>query len=356
MLKISNNILKVFLLVSLFFFLWPLANSIAHAQSSCVATSSKPVSKNVDWELTVAFSEEPTNFVVHYEGTDIWTHEIRPGSNPFTIRQKAPNLDFTGVTLYTSGGIKRSLCAIAVPGQQQNNPTLTAKLESPSNSITSSIKILPSIVISGLHPCWQYRISTTGEWDGPGHLFRDNPGSNSCGNNDNDDVFTADSSGRIAILNLCDNGEANRTDCGDTFKNGTYSLLVTQLDGKPVGNFSFGVEAKTADGSAVIPGTNNAPPTKGDESVNTAFGNISTEPKQLVNTVLTIAIGIAGGIAFLLIVYGGFRLAFSQGDPKAVQEARDIITSAIVGLLLIIFSVFLLNLIGVDILGLPIGD
>ncbi len=90
--------------------------------------------------------------------------------------------------------------------------------------------------------------------------------------------------------------------------------------------------------------------------VQTALGTISTDPKQLVNTLLTIAIGIAGGIAFLLIVYGGFRLAFSQGDPKAVQEARDIITSAIVGLLLIVFSVFLLNLIGVDILGLPIGD
>lgn len=92
------------------------------------------------------------------------------------------------------------------------------------------------------------------------------------------------------------------------------------------------------------------------DSVNTAFGKISTDPAELVNTLLTIAIGVAGGIAFLLIVYGGFRMAFSQGDPKAVQEARDIITSAIVGLLLIVFSVFLLNLIGVDILGLPIGD
>src|SRR3990167_6176041 len=92
------------------------------------------------------------------------------------------------------------------------------------------------------------------------------------------------------------------------------------------------------------------------DTVDTAFGKISTDPAQLVNTILTIAIGIAGGIAFLMIVYGGFRLAFSSGDPKAVQEARDIISSAIVGLLLVVFSVFLLNLIGVDILGLPIGD
>lgn len=95
---------------------------------------------------------------------------------------------------------------------------------------------------------------------------------------------------------------------------------------------------------------------EGSGKVCTGLGVIDTNPSALVNTILTIAIGVAGGIAFLLIVYGGFRMAFSSGDPKAVQEARDIITSAIVGLLLIIFSVFLLNLIGVDILGLPIGD
>ncbi|HSX58453.1 MAG TPA: pilin [Candidatus Saccharimonadales bacterium] len=98
--------------------------------------------------------------------------------------------------------------------------------------------------------------------------------------------------------------------------------------------------------------TNNCP----SNTVCTGIGNISTDPEKLVTTLLTIALGIAGGVAFLLIVYGGFRLVFSQGDPKAVQEARDIITSAVVGLLIIIFSVFILNLIGVDILGLPIGQ
>ncbi len=89
-------------------------------------------------------------------------------------------------------------------------------------------------------------------------------------------------------------------------------------------------------------------------TVCTALGKINTNPTELVNTILTIAIGVGGGIAFLMIVFGGFRLVFSQGDPKAIQEARETITSAIIGLLLIVFSVFLLNLIGVDILGLPL--
>lgn len=86
----------------------------------------------------------------------------------------------------------------------------------------------------------------------------------------------------------------------------------------------------------------------------TTFGCIARNPTALVNTLLPIAIGAGGGIAFLLIVYGGFRLATSQGDPKAVQDAREIITGAIVGLMIIILSVFILRLVGIDILGLPI--
>lgn len=89
-------------------------------------------------------------------------------------------------------------------------------------------------------------------------------------------------------------------------------------------------------------------------AIQTSLGNIETNPTGLANSLLRIALGIAGGVAFLLIVYGGFRLAFSQGDPKAVQEAREVITSAIVGLLLVIFSTFILRLIGIDILGLSI--
>ncbi len=89
-------------------------------------------------------------------------------------------------------------------------------------------------------------------------------------------------------------------------------------------------------------------------AISTTFGEIETDPTRLANSVIRIAMGVAGGIAFLLIIFGGFRLAFSQGDPKAVQEGRDIITSAIVGLIIIVLSTFLLRLIGIDILGLPI--
>jgi len=64
-------------------------------------------------------------------------------------------------------------------------------------------------------------------------------------------------------------------------------------------------------------------------------------------------IGVSGGIAFLLTIFGGFKILTSAGNPKGVQAGREIITSALIGLLFIIFSLFLLELIGVKILGIP---
>ena len=88
--------------------------------------------------------------------------------------------------------------------------------------------------------------------------------------------------------------------------------------------------------------------------IDTAIGciPIGTED-SLFGFILGWAIGIAGGVAFLLILYAGFMITTSSGDPKKLQAGRELLTSAIAGLLLLIFSVFILKLIGVDILGIP---
>lgn len=85
----------------------------------------------------------------------------------------------------------------------------------------------------------------------------------------------------------------------------------------------------------------------------TAFGCIQTEPSAFIGEILRIGIGIGGGIAFLLILFGGFQILTSAGNPEQLQAGRELVTSAITGLLLIIFSIFLLRLIGVNIFGIP---
>lgn len=89
------------------------------------------------------------------------------------------------------------------------------------------------------------------------------------------------------------------------------------------------------------------------ESVSTGLGNIKTDPFQLVKSIMSVMLSLAGGIAVILIIISGYRLMTSQGNPEAVQGAREQLTSAIVGFLFIIFSLVILQVIGVDILHIP---
>lgn len=86
----------------------------------------------------------------------------------------------------------------------------------------------------------------------------------------------------------------------------------------------------------------------------TAIGCLPTDYGELISGyVFKTGIGIAGGISFLYFLYGAFLILTSAGNPEKIEEAKQIIISALSGLLLIIFSIFLLRVIGVDILRIP---
>jgi hypothetical protein len=65
---------------------------------------------------------------------------------------------------------------------------------------------------------------------------------------------------------------------------------------------------------------------------------------------MTFGVGLAGIAAFLCIIYAAFILQTSRGNPERIKKAREYLTNCIIGLLIIIFAVFVLRLIGVDIL------
>jgi len=86
----------------------------------------------------------------------------------------------------------------------------------------------------------------------------------------------------------------------------------------------------------------------------TALGCIPFNPPiNFVAWILARAIGIGGGITFLLIIFGAIKVLTSAGNPENVKAGQEMITSALMGLLFIIFSLFLLELIGVKILNIP---
>jgi hypothetical protein len=87
----------------------------------------------------------------------------------------------------------------------------------------------------------------------------------------------------------------------------------------------------------------------------TAIGDVSTDPCKFISQLFGILLSFSGGIALLLIMQAGYRYMTSQGKPEAVQQAREQLIAAIVGLIFMIFSFVILQTIGVDILRIPTG-
>ncbi len=87
--------------------------------------------------------------------------------------------------------------------------------------------------------------------------------------------------------------------------------------------------------------------------VKTAIIDIDTTPSGFVKSIFGIVLGLSGGIALLLIIYSGYQLMASQGNPEKLEAARQQLISAIIGLVFIIFSLVILQIIGVDILKIP---
>ena len=64
-----------------------------------------------------------------------------------------------------------------------------------------------------------------------------------------------------------------------------------------------------------------------------------------VKYVFNFGIGIAGLIAFLMLVYGGFRYLTSAGNPSAMSDANSQIFAGLIGLIVILGSWLLLTTI-----------
>jgi len=93
--------------------------------------------------------------------------------------------------------------------------------------------------------------------------------------------------------------------------------------------------------------------TNTDTGIWTAVGCIRANPESIVKQVITLGLSIGGGVALLMILASGFIFSTSQGDPKRVTDARELLTSAVIGLLFIIFSITILQFIGFTIFRIP---
>ena len=101
-----------------------------------------------------------------------------------------------------------------------------------------------------------------------------------------------------------------------------------------------------------IPDKNRVPDPRGP-GIPTAIGCIHTSPVEFTKDLMTFIIGISGGLAFLMMLLGAFQMLTSAGNPETLQAGRERLTSAVIGLLIVIFATLLLQIIGLDILKIP---
>ncbi len=85
----------------------------------------------------------------------------------------------------------------------------------------------------------------------------------------------------------------------------------------------------------------------------TALGEMGTNAPSFTRSIFAILLSFSGGLALLLIIRSGYTMMTSQGNPQKIQEGRDQLVAAIVGLVFLIFSFVLLQLIGYDLLRIP---
>jgi len=85
-------------------------------------------------------------------------------------------------------------------------------------------------------------------------------------------------------------------------------------------------------------------------AIGCVYGNVS---KFITERLLGLGVSLGGLIALLCIIYSAIQIQTSGGNAEKVKKAQESLTSCIIGLIMIIFSVFILRLIGISILRIP---
>ncbi len=73
----------------------------------------------------------------------------------------------------------------------------------------------------------------------------------------------------------------------------------------------------------------------------------------LVSVIVKNAFMLAGLLSFILLIFGGFTVIVSAGDAKKTQQGKAAITGAVTGLILVLGSFWIIQIIEV-ITGKPI--
>lgn len=85
----------------------------------------------------------------------------------------------------------------------------------------------------------------------------------------------------------------------------------------------------------------------------TDLGCIPNDPFGFVTKFYGIGLGFVGAVALLFMIYGGYIILTSQGNPDKLNNGKSYIFYALAGLLLAVFGYVFIQVVIVDILKIP---
>lgn len=132
-----------------------------------------------------------------------------------------------------------------------------------------------------------------------------------------------------------------------------FAQFTVGTPNNPGSASTSGNGGKTPTGPVVTGGGKTCGTDAANQGIDTAIGCIHTSPVGFIKDFFKFIIGISGGIAFLMMLLGAFEMITSAGNPDSLKNGKDRFTSAVIGLLFVIFSILFLQIIGVGILNIP---
>ena len=69
---------------------------------------------------------------------------------------------------------------------------------------------------------------------------------------------------------------------------------------------------------------------------NSAYGGANTDPAAIVGNIISIVLGALGVVFLILTIYAGFLWMTAAGNDSQVKQAKSIIVTAVIGLVIIL--------------------
>lgn len=89
------------------------------------------------------------------------------------------------------------------------------------------------------------------------------------------------------------------------------------------------------------------------KEIQTELGCMPNDPIGFAQKFYGMGLGLIGGLALLALIFGGYTIMTSRGDPQKVNVGKSYIFYAISGLMLAIFGFVFIEVVLVDILKVP---